>query len=160
MKITIYALGDPRTNKVRYVGRTSQNPIVRFGQHLGDVYRNTGHNKDRCEWIRGLAEQGMMPILSILATVDAQEGAKEENRWIAHFKNKGDLLNKLTFESRCEQGPTQIELAYEYLDNHEERGTWMSVEDIPTAREIANALGIAPSSAHKARANWIRRNSQ
>lgn len=69
MKATIYALVDPNTNQVRYVGRTRQTPEQRLAAHL-----KPGNNSHPVyAWMRSL--QPALPVLVIL-----QEGISTERK--------------------------------------------------------------------------------
>jgi hypothetical protein len=82
MIIYIYALIDPITNEVRYVGRTND-PKRRMEGHLNSSAKG---NKGKFEWIAQLKAQGKRPQMTILeeCTPDTWEAA--EKRWIAHYR--------------------------------------------------------------------------
>jgi hypothetical protein len=67
MKAIIYALVDPNTHQVRYVGRTNQTAVQRLGHHLGVARR--GSPRVVYDWIRSLLPE--QPLLVIL-----EEGIK------------------------------------------------------------------------------------
>lgn len=84
----IYVLKDPRTDEVRYVGKTSQKLDRRLGQHLRDK-----KNNHRCHWIQYLVRDGLKPILDVIETVPAGEDwVEREMYWIAHYKEIGARL--------------------------------------------------------------------
>ncbi len=88
MKICIYALIDPRTEKVRYVGQ-SREVFERLKQHLrreawAPVYKS--------EWLRELREAGFMPTLRLLEEVSEEDADAAERRQIAFYASP-DLLN-------------------------------------------------------------------
>jgi group I intron endonuclease len=58
----IYGLIDPRSNKIRYVGKTN-NPDQRLFDHIRHSKHKTTY-KDK--WIRSLVEIGLKPIITIL----------------------------------------------------------------------------------------------
>ena len=84
--IFIYALTDPETGFVRYIGK-SVSPKRRFRAHLSDKSRTY-----RTNWICGLATRGLSPNLVILEEVHVAEGSSTEIQWIAHFGHVG-LVN-------------------------------------------------------------------
>jgi hypothetical protein len=67
MQAIIYALVDPTTHQVRYVGRTSTRPVERLAEHIQCAQR--GDRRLVYEWIRSLAP--LPPLLVIL-----QEGVQ------------------------------------------------------------------------------------
>jgi hypothetical protein len=69
MKHYIYALADPDTHQVRYVGRTGQTPEQRLYNHLGAARR--GDDAPVYEWIRGLTPR--VPLLIILQEMDRNQ---------------------------------------------------------------------------------------
>ena len=89
MNITfIYALVDPRTLKIRYVGK-ADNPYQRYCRHLIDKYPC-----HRVDWIRSLLKIGLLPIQQILEECDKSEWEQKERYWIAFERKQGyDLTN-------------------------------------------------------------------
>jgi hypothetical protein len=87
--VFIYALADPRTFSIRYVGK-STNPTRRFRQHLAD---KTDSYKSR--WVWSLAKLGLSPVLVVLEKVrgDWQE---RERFWIRLLSTTGNRLTNLT----------------------------------------------------------------
>jgi hypothetical protein len=76
----IYALCDPRTLEVRYVGK-SNNPYERYCQHL--VEKGNTH---KCFWISTLLKVCLNPILQILEQCDISEWEKREIEQKLHGK--------------------------------------------------------------------------
>ena len=102
----IYALTDPRDAFIRYVG-ISNNAYRRFREHVQHPYSPS--HKD--EWINGLLEQGMLPGLVILETVQGEHVARErEEYWINFYGPAGRLLNwNLNEKLRNSDGGTRID---------------------------------------------------
>lgn len=87
--VTIYALKDPETRKIRYVGQTVA-PKKRLRQHLLDKCRC-----HRTNWIAELKSRGLVPEFEALFGVPDSEAAEWEIRTIASAKNLGlDLVNQ------------------------------------------------------------------
>lgn len=62
--MNLYALVDPRTEEIRYIGKTIQSAEKRFRDHISDARQN--FNTHKCNWIRSLLDQDLLPILMIL----------------------------------------------------------------------------------------------
>lgn len=92
-KVTyIYALKDPFSNVIKYVGK-SDNPEIRLNEHIRkckytDSYKNN--------WIKGLLLNNTKPILEIVDTIDNINWGESEKKWIKFFKEKGFKLTNLT----------------------------------------------------------------
>src|SRR5579863_6649347 len=81
----VYALLDPETYDVRYVGKSSS-MFVRPKQK---------HSAYCASWIKSLESRGLKPIVRVIsAENDHQACVNDEIRWIAFFRSKGaDLTN-------------------------------------------------------------------
>ena len=75
---SIYALADPRTHRIRYVGR-SDNPKRRLSSHKAWWTQRT---TAKAKWICELAQTRLIPLLIILDQVPAKDGDAQENAWI------------------------------------------------------------------------------
>ncbi|HLQ30848.1 MAG TPA: GIY-YIG nuclease family protein [Ktedonobacteraceae bacterium] len=77
----VYALADPRTDIVAYVGITN-NLYTRFKKHL----ENQEPNRKKNEWIRQLQQAKLIPSVKLLETVSTWEIAKQrEVYWIRYY---------------------------------------------------------------------------
>jgi hypothetical protein len=94
-KIFVYALIDPRTSEVRYVG-VSKNPYLRYRLHVGD----SEHAPQKVHgWILELRALGLRPIIQILECFD-DDGSdiwrEKESSWILYYRSIGSpLLNTM-----------------------------------------------------------------
>lgn len=86
----IYALVDPRTKEIRYVGKTI-NPSQRLIKHTTPWYYNDGTHKGR--WIKQLIQLGLKPEMTILKTVSEEEWQKEEILTIKKYRETHNLTN-------------------------------------------------------------------
>jgi|SRR5579859_818170 len=79
----VYALVDPRTNSVGYIGLTN-NPNERLQQHLQNI---GGVNKQKYDWIQQLLTEHTEPKFRILETVyEGLKRAKQREKfWIQHY---------------------------------------------------------------------------
>lgn len=86
----IYALCDPDTNEVRYVGK-SDSPQKRYREHL-----RTDSKCTYCaRWIQSLMRQGKRPHIQILEEV-TDNWVEREQWWIAEMRRRGARLTNLT----------------------------------------------------------------
>lgn len=91
--VQIYALVDPRTLKIRYVGKAID-PQQRCRDHMKESELKGSCR--RVTWLRKLKKMGLAPTVSILETVENSKWQEPERKWIAHFrKNGADLVNTL-----------------------------------------------------------------
>ena len=89
--ISIYALLDPRTNDVMYIGK-AVNPSQRLYMHL----YSSGYKKSyKYEWMRELKNEGYIPALQILEVVSSDKWQEREKYWISYYRDLPDskLLN-------------------------------------------------------------------
>lgn len=87
----IYALKDPRTDKIRYVGK-SDHPTKRLSAHR---YRGKQPTHKSC-WIRGLAMEGLKPNLEVLDEVPKTQWELWEREYIRLFRALGFKLVNLS----------------------------------------------------------------
>lgn len=90
MSVKIYALCDPDTLEVRYVGK-AKDLAFRIRSHRWES-RNQRYNTRKANWLRSL--KGREPVVMVLAEV-ADDGWEEAERfWIAEMRDRGcDLTN-------------------------------------------------------------------
>jgi hypothetical protein len=100
MRITfIYALLDPDSRQVRYVGKAN-NPQARAKDHR----RRTVSNTRKAEWIARLVQNGKQPILSILEEASEENWQERERYWIEHHHSP-HLLNIAPGGAGCMTSP-------------------------------------------------------
>jgi hypothetical protein len=88
---TIYALVDPRTSQIRYVGQTLNHPEIRLDGHL----HKKDENKAKRAWIDELRRLSLKPTAVVLEYVPTlREAIIVEAEWIRRGKESGwQLLN-------------------------------------------------------------------
>lgn len=90
----IYALTDPKTHRVRYVGATSRPLLVRLAAHLSRATQE-GPTTAKNRWLRSIQRQGLCPLVMELETVLVDDDWEyREQWWIALWNEEGDLLNE------------------------------------------------------------------
>ncbi|MGH2478882.1 MAG: GIY-YIG nuclease family protein [Ktedonobacteraceae bacterium] len=88
---TVYALIDPRSQEVRYIGIT-YNVYQRMRQHS----RCEGHNKRKNAWIEELQQEQLMFSMHSLENVGTfDEALARELYWIKYYLNAGASLTNL-----------------------------------------------------------------
>lgn len=92
-KVYIYALRDPRTNKIRYIGKTKDLEL-RLKQHLQPARLVKHSHKNH--WLQGLIADGMLPEIEVLHTVAPTRADTAERAAIAVARIVGDLLTNAT----------------------------------------------------------------
>jgi len=88
----IYFLVDPRTDEIRYVGKTNQKLEARITSHMRDK-----ENSHKVHWLNQLKPLGLRPRGAILSFVNEGECWKEQEiYWIAKLKEMGARLTNNT----------------------------------------------------------------
>ena len=84
--VRIYAITDPETNFIRYVGKTSNFLTERMGTHWKTASRKPrtgkGDNSPLYQWLRGIQRSGKPPSIELLMEVDDAEADEWERRFI------------------------------------------------------------------------------
>jgi hypothetical protein len=89
----IYALVDPGTGQVRYIGKAND-VAKRLKAHLRAARKGS---KTYCaRWLSGLLQEGRDPVVEILEEVAAEGWIEAERRWIAHYTDAAAPLTNLT----------------------------------------------------------------
>ena len=89
MTVSIYALTDPRTGQIRYIGK-AKDPEKRYRQHIVESLAGVSYRK--CIWIRSLLRDGEGPGLVVLQRVSELWWEHAERRWISSERAKGDHM--------------------------------------------------------------------
>lgn len=92
---TIYALRDPTTGAIRYIGKTHIEVYKRVSGHLAEARKGNGTAKAR--WLRSLLEMGQRPDVVVLGRVRFSDWPEWERKCIQWATDAGcDLLNERT----------------------------------------------------------------
>ncbi len=94
MPIVIYGLYDPRTDELRYIGKTSTSLEGRLWQHINDAKK--GMKTYKSSWIKLLLQFGMEPYIKVLGETTEKAWQEDEKAWIAKAKEEGARLTNLT----------------------------------------------------------------
>ena len=88
--VFIYALSDPRNDKIRYIGKAN-NPENRYKNHYNSSRDKNTHKRN---WINSVRKSGFRPELIILDEVPKKEWKYWEKFYISLFKTWGfNLVN-------------------------------------------------------------------
>ena len=122
-KTAVYALVDPISKEVRYVG-ISVNPPGRLGNHIRDAQLDQGCNPALSAWMRRLLSAGLEPEMVILQETTKAIAQVQERRWYAYFEEQGCRLLNLTNLSRRRfqvsiRLPIETALRFDRIDDHE-----------------------------------------
>jgi len=91
-KVFIYALVDPRTNEIRYVG-FAKNIESRYREHIRETKRYSTH---KVNWLKQLLRNGLEPIRVFLDEVPAEDWSLCESAWIVYGLEQGWPLTNMT----------------------------------------------------------------
>ncbi len=98
---TVYALKDPGTDEVRYVGSTTQDPRARLYGHMKramgtDAEEGRWRNVEKEEWLAGLDSEGTLPGVIVVEDDVPEDRLEEvEESWCELLLSGGvDLLNR------------------------------------------------------------------
>lgn len=98
---SIYALCEPDTGDVRYIGRTSYPLHHRLSNHVGSAKSNKC-NPALSQWINDLLAKGQDPSIVLLEECSLTEADAAEKAWIALCAEKEcNLLNKAFLSKRA-----------------------------------------------------------
>lgn len=95
-RFLVYALVDPRTKDVRYIG-VSSSGLKRPRRHATSTSLRQDTNLHKARWIRRLQSDGLVYIIRVLQECSAQAELPEaEQRWIRHARREAWPLTNLT----------------------------------------------------------------
>jgi len=103
-RIFIYAMCEPITGLVRYVGATEWLP-QRAHNHMN------GESDCTRRWIDRLMRKGLIPSFCVLDVVPLAKARTCESWWIAYYRRHGALLNKdlREYHSEMMRGSRRLE---------------------------------------------------
>ncbi len=130
----IYALVNPLTGDMRYIGKTIQ-PKRRFKQHL------KGETNRKCVWLQYLQEQSLQPAMLILETVPEEEDGRErELFWVRLVLNNGGrLVNGAGDRNKATGTYGQVEFMWRSKEEEARRAKWLQALSDAIAATIAEA---------------------
>ena len=87
----IYALRDPLTQEIHYVGKTTM-LRTRIMGHMSECRTNSRTNLEKRDWLNSLASKGLMPEMVILDQTDFHNAGKLESTWVKRLREQGYVL--------------------------------------------------------------------
>lgn len=90
-KVKIYSLACPKTNQIKYIGKTISDLKDRL---MGHSCAPTSY--DNKIWFRNLKEHNLIPTIELLEEVDKSNADEAEMFWIEQMKQWGFKLNNKT----------------------------------------------------------------
>lgn len=94
-KVFIYALTEPITHEIRYIGKTN-NLYERYYMHLQELQEPTKKHYHSKNWIRELFSRGYAPKIEVLETCNQSNWQEREMYWIEFYKRLGTNLTNMT----------------------------------------------------------------
>jgi len=94
MNILIYKLIDPRTNEIRYVGKTKKSLTKRLYEHL--TKRNLTPKTHKNHWIKQLLNEKLKPKIELIEITDQNNWIEREIFHIKKLRSEGTYLTNLT----------------------------------------------------------------
>lgn len=134
---SIYALIDPRTGGVGYVGATGD-PRKRWSQHRTEP----GYGRKQ-QWLRELRSVGLEPVMRILEEVPWRDAPVAERAWIRKMLANNEPLTNTIFIEREGLQTRRVELSAQDVDFLEWLGKGSLSEGIHEAVEYMHGRGRA-----------------
>lgn len=90
---SVYALCEPDTGNVRYIGKTSTNLPLRLAQHVVGAFQTPESERLVVQWVLELAENGKYPKIVLIEECDRSIVSSREADHIRQYAKSCDLLN-------------------------------------------------------------------
>lgn len=108
--ISIYVLKHPVSGEIRYVGKTVKKLSDRLKIHIWAAAK--GNKTHRCNWLRQLAKDGLVPVIEEIERLDIDANWQErESFWITHYRGAGFSLTNATSGGEGMHGATHTQEA-------------------------------------------------
>ena len=143
MITSIYILIDPRNGLVRYVGKTSRDPKIRFKEHVYYEYSNTAKSYSK-RWIKSLKKERLIPEMIIIDEVE-EDWEFWEKHYISLYKSWGFNLTNKSIGGQGKPG-NNIRKIYEVTKDGK------ILNESPSVKEMASLYNLtAPNLSKGAR---------
>ena len=101
---SIYALCDPDTGDIRYIGKTSTNLPLRLAQHVVGAFQTPDSERPVVQWVLELAESGKYPGYVLIEECDKADVSAKEAAYIRRYTQSCDLLNLASIDGQLTPG--------------------------------------------------------
>lgn len=150
----VYALRDPETSELRYVGTTTMSLGVRVRAHCNSSRECPGTPKEH--WIADLLHRGLRPAAEVLESHEGQPTATlvlaREAHWIATLRQQGaDLLNA----SNTHRAACALAVADDLPRTAPERLRHIILRRRVTYAEAAREIGCQPGTVEGWASDWF-----
>lgn len=93
--VKIYALLDPTTDEIRYIGKTCRSLEYRLREHIYDCIRRP-RSSHKVNWISNLISNNKIPKIKLLETIEFEYADTLERHWIEKLTNENVNLTNCT----------------------------------------------------------------
>jgi hypothetical protein len=93
--VKIYALIDPVTNEIKYIGQTHRKLETRLKEHIYDCIRRP-RSSNKVKWINSLIVKNKLPSIELLEIVEENNLKYKESHWILESIKNGNMLTNST----------------------------------------------------------------
>ncbi len=142
----IYALVDPFTKQIRYIGQTCQELNIRLYQHWRDRHQGKEKNEHKSNWINKIYDlHGVRPEIKLIEELGPYNLVSDEiinsreRHWIEHFNDMScDLTNtsgKMYYRKTGKKIVTNNKKIFAYTRDFEEL-------EFSSSREASEKTGI------------------
>ncbi len=134
--VYVYALCDPQTLQIKYVGKTL-NANGRYDAHCRDE-KNTG----KLEWIKELAELDLKPVMHVICEVDEAHADQVERALIQAYATEKQPLVNLALMPKYPASVfgEPLKTGYEAMSEEEQK---QSIDEYPDPISLDDAADLA-----------------
>ena len=139
--VYIYALLDPKTNEVRYVGKTTKEPKERYNQHLTTSKKRKTYVNI---WVNDLLNDGFKPIMKVLDSCVDCDWVELERKWTVKLYEENNKLCNLTYIGDKEDRNPNLSVnvdGFRKKDKIYEEVTWLKKNTNLSSNDIRDLYG-------------------
>lgn len=143
----VYALVDPITLKIRYIGVTRKYLKDRLNGHIHEAKFNPDWNWHKSRWINKLLVHDYRPIIRLLKICDSREEAEKlEEELINKYKDKHNLVN-IALDSGKFDSTSATKILSKEVFVYDYQGNY--IESFKSIKECSEELDIYYSTVKK-----------